>query len=165
VAPLPLNQRASFDPRVRVVMDFVREHISDPRRLTLKKAAHVANVTPEHFCRVFRGRTGASFSEWQCAYRMQHAKGLMLDGWIQIRAVGAAVGYSHASTFGRVFKRHEGISPRQLRPFASAYPDLVEALRLGNAALVFRVGPLARRRPTALPALQLLAQQLDQLSA
>lgn len=159
---LPINPRGLLDSRVRSVTDHLRENISDPRRLSLSEAARLANVSPEHFCRVFRERTGVSFSEWQRGYRMEYAKGLILDGWIQLRAVGVAVGYDHASTFGRVFKRYQGVSPRQLRPFASAYPELVDTLRVGNARLVLRVGPLAWHNPTALYALALLAQRLHQ---
>lgn len=164
VTRLAINPRAFFDPRVRVVADYVREHISDSRRLSLAEAARLANVSPAHFCRVFHERTGVSFSEWQCAYRMEYAKSLILDRWMQVGAVGAAVGYDQASTFGRVFRRYHGVSPRRIRPFAAAYPDLVDALRAGNARLVLRVGPLAWRNSTALPALELLAQRLHQLS-
>jgi AraC-like DNA-binding protein len=156
------NARAIFDPRVRVVADFVREHISDPERLSLAAAARLANVSPEHFCRVFRARTGLSFNEWQCAYRMEYAKGLILDRWMPIGVVGVAVGYGHASTFARVFKRYEGVSPRELRAFATAYPELVNALRTGNSRLVFRVGPLVSRNCRALPLLERIAQRLRQ---
>jgi AraC-like DNA-binding protein len=159
-----INPRAFLDPRVRVVADYLRDHISDPRRLSLAEASRLANVSPEHFCRVFHARAGVSFSQWQCSYRMAHAKELILDRWTQLGTVAAAVGYDHASTFGRVFKRYEGVSPRQLRPFVTAYPDLVDALRAGNARLVFRIGPLAWQNSTSLGVLALLAQRFHRLS-
>jgi AraC-like DNA-binding protein len=157
----PLKERAFFDPRLRRVADHVREHISDPARLSLADAARLANVSPEHFCRLFHRSTGLSFCEWQSAYRMDCAKGLILETWTQIGLVARAVGYDHAATFCRVFKRYEGISPRQLRPFAAANPNLVDALRAGNARLVFCIGPWAERNSVALHLLEALAQRLD----
>ena len=159
-----MSPRAILDPRVRVVTDFVREHISDPRRLSVADAARLACVSPEHFCRIFRARTGLSFTEWQCAYRMEHAKRLILQKWIPIGAVALAVGYDHAATFTRVFRRYEGVSPKRLRPFANAYPDLADALRMANSLLVFRVGPLALDNCSALSLLELLADRLRRVS-
>ena len=153
------------DPRVRVVVNFVHEHVSDPRRVSLAQAARLANLSPEHFCRLFRARTGLFFSDWQCAYRMEHAKRMILDRWIPVAVVGVAVGYDHAATFTRVFKRYEGVSPKELRPFAAHYPELVDALRSGNARLVFRVGPLAwQDNSQALHLLELLAERLRRVS-
>ena len=159
-----LNPRAIMDPRVRAVAEFVREHISDSRRLSLIDAARLANVSPEHFCRVFRARTGLSFTEWQCAFRMEHAKCLILDRWIPLAVVAVAVGYDHAATFTRVFKRYEGVSPKELRPFANTYPELADALRSANARIVFRVGPLAWRNRPVLSLLEILADRLGQVS-
>jgi AraC-like DNA-binding protein len=155
-----IDVNAIVDPRVRTVTRFVREHLSDPHRLSLVDAARLTNVSPEHFCRIFRARTGVSFADWQGAYRMEHAKGLILDRWMPIGIAGMAVGYDHASTFVRVFKRYEGVKPKELRPFANTYPDLVGALRSCNARLVFRVAPLAGRDSPAVAMLERLAQWL-----
>lgn len=151
---------AIVDPRVRVVIEFVRAHISDPRRLSLEQAARLANVSREYFCRLFRASTGLSFSEWQDTYRMRHAKCLILDRWIPVAVARRAVGYDHAASFTRVFKRCEGINPKELRPFAAQYPELVVALRTSKSQLIFRVGPLARNCPD----LSLLAQLAERLA-
>jgi len=95
---------------------------------------------------------------------MEHAKCLILDSWMPIAVVGVAVGYDHAATFTRVFKRYEGVRPRELRSFAAAYPELMDALRTSNSRVVFRVGPLASLNSPAWPLLELVAQRLRRSS-
>jgi AraC-like DNA-binding protein len=140
-----VNQRAFLDPRLHAVDEYLRAHLSDPNRLSLKEAALIANVSAEHLCRRFHERVGTCFTDWQCAVRTEAAKCLIVQRHVQLRAVGRAVGYSDGSTFGRVFKRYEGVTPRQLRPFVDAYEELAPVVCACTAELVFRIGPLSLR--------------------
>jgi hypothetical protein len=77
--PTPQSDGASrcqpasvLGPRLRAVQEFLCAHLRDPKRLSLKGAAHIAHVSPEHFCRLFHKRVGARFMDWQGAYRALH---------------------------------------------------------------------------------------------
>lgn len=136
-----INERAFLDPRLHAVDEYLRTHLADPKRLSLKAAAHIANVSPEHLCRLFHERVGTCFSDWQCAVRTEEAKRLLVQRHVQVRTVGRAVGYNDASTFGRVFRRYECATPRQVRPFVDAYSELAPVVCSCTAGLVFRIGP------------------------
>jgi transcriptional regulator GlxA family with amidase domain len=159
-----INQRAFLDPRLHAVDEYLRTHLSDPNRLSLKEAAQIANVSPEHLCRMFHERVGACFTDWQCAVRTEKAKRLMVQQYVQLCGVSRTVGYSDGSTFGRVFKRYEGVKPRQLRPFVDAYEELAPVVCSCTAELVFRIGPPCLRNHESLAVLLELAELLRRKS-
>jgi AraC-like DNA-binding protein len=140
-----INERAFLDHRLRAIEEYLRAHISDPKRLSLTHAARVANVSPEHLSRMFHERVGAPFTDWQCAVRTEAAKRFIVNGLLQLHVVGRAVGYERYETFCRVFKRYEGVPPRHLRWFVTEYPELAPAVCSFTALLVFRIGPLLSR--------------------
>jgi len=129
MATFPINESAFDDPRFRAVVSYLEQHISDPKRLSLRQAACIANLCPEYFCRLFRQRVGVGFTDWQCAFRMEHARRLILDQRRRTcTSVGPAVGYENSSTFGKVFKRHHGVTPGQLRKLVTTSPEIRDAL-------------------------------------
>ena len=95
-----IHPRAFLDHRLRAVDAYLRSHLSDPKRLSLTSAARIANVSPEHLCRMFRERAWVSFVDWQCAVRTAEAKRLVVEEDAQLRAVARAVGYANESTLG-----------------------------------------------------------------
>ncbi|HEY8555676.1 MAG TPA: helix-turn-helix transcriptional regulator [Burkholderiales bacterium] len=137
-----IKQRAFLDRRLRAIDEYLRAHLSEPSRLTLAEAARIANVSPEHLCRLFSHRVGACFTDWQCAVRTERAKRMIVEQSVQLRAVGRAVGYGHQATFVKVFKRYEGVAPGAIRRFVESYPELAPAVCCCTAAFVFAIGPL-----------------------
>jgi AraC-like DNA-binding protein len=161
VARLPIRQLAFDDPRLRAVADYLLHHISDSPRLSYRKAAGIAAYCPEHFSRMFHERTGVRFVDWQCAVRMEHAKPKLLLDRMQLGAVGRAVGYQHLSTFGRVFKRYEGVTPLRFRAFGRAHPEMRTMLTSASwPKLVFSVVALNEVQPCFAPLLTAIADRL-----
>lgn len=156
------NVSAFADPRLRPVLKYLHEHLADLDRLPLAKAACMAHLSPEHFSRFFRQRTGIGFGAWQTAYRMERAKCLLLQSRLPISSVGLAVGYGDATTFGRAFKRHKGLTPRQLRKLNYRNPGLHSALqRLRWPGLVLDLCLLGDSQPGFLVFLRLAAKSLS----
>jgi two-component system response regulator YesN len=56
-----------------------------------------------------------TFAEWNARTRVAEAKGLLRIADLSITAVAANVGYEDVTTFERVFRRLEGISPREYK--------------------------------------------------
>ena len=152
------------DPRLLAVLTYLRDHLSDPERLPLAKAARIANMSAAHFSRFFRRRVGVCFRDWQCAFRTDHAKRLLLESCMHLDKVGSAVGYEVQSTFGRVFKPYAGITPRELRMFAYDHPELHDALiRTRWPKFVVQLTALGKRDASTLAVLQSLAVRLSEL--
>lgn len=145
-----INERAFLEPRLRAVDEYLRAHLSDPKRFSEAAAARIANVSPGQLCRLFRERVGARFMRWQFAVRTEEAKRLIVEQSLTLQRVSELVGFQHYETFCRVFTRIEDVSPKWPRPFVLYHPDLAALVCSHTAGFVLRVAPLARSNPDAL---------------
>ena len=99
---------------------FVREaqaYISDHYRedLSLQDVAEHVHLNPSYFSSLFKKKQGMGFSEYLVHYRLEAAKRLLADPSMSIAAVGAAVGYSDAAYFSKLFTKTVGIRPKDFR--------------------------------------------------
>jgi AraC-like DNA-binding protein len=104
---------ACNDRRVARVLRYVLEDLT--RRATCATAARVAGLERAYFSKLFRSVMNVSFTEWNACVRVAEAKRLLRAIDLSITAVGASVGYDDVTTFERVFKRLEGVCPREHR--------------------------------------------------
>lgn len=95
------------------VTEFVDAGVGGP--LTLDRLAEVARLSPFHFARAFRASTGLAPHQFVMARRMHRATTLLLGSADSVADVARAVGLSNASHFRRVFRRHMGVLPGDLR--------------------------------------------------
>ena len=85
------------------------------KRFTCAGAAQVAGLERAYFSKRFRSVMSVSFSTWNARVRVEEAKRLLHAIDLSITAISASVGYDDVTTFERVFKRLEGICPREHR--------------------------------------------------
>jgi len=90
--------------------------------LTLNRLAAVAMLSPYHFARAFKATTGLPPHQFVTARRMDRAKSLLLDQRHAVPEVAYAVGLSNIGHFRRVFRRHLGLNPGELRRTARMDP-------------------------------------------
>lgn len=83
--------------------------------LTLEQLAETANISQQHFCRVFKAHMGMRPMEYLARKRVSAAKSLLDDEKLSVAETGKAVGYPNQSYFGVVFKKYTGISPLEYR--------------------------------------------------
>lgn len=84
-------------------------------RQTLDTLSKVAGLNAPYFCRMFKRVTGIKFTDWNARVRVDEAKRLLGLIDMPITVVGASVGYPDLTSFERVFKRYESMSPREYR--------------------------------------------------
>ena len=72
-------------------------------------------MSVQHFCRVFKAKTGMRPMEYLAKKRIAEAKLLLLNTGESIGYIAASVGYSDQNYFGMVFKKYEGITPSEYR--------------------------------------------------
>ena len=101
------------DRRVARVLLYVTQDLT--RRATCAAAARVAGLERAYFSKRFASVMRVSFTEWNARIRVDEAKRLLLAIDLSITAVGASVGYDDVTTFERVFRRLEGMCPREHR--------------------------------------------------
>jgi AraC family transcriptional regulator len=110
---------ARLDPlRLDKVDALIGDRLSEPLRLDA--LASEAGLSRWHFLRVFRRTTGLSPAAYLAARRAEAARALLTDTPMPVAAVARAVGYANVHHFRRVFVRHHGASPTEVRSsFAS----------------------------------------------
>lgn len=83
--------------------------------ITTETLAGLSGVTVQHFCRVFRAETSMRPLEYIARRRIAQAKSLLLNTDTEIGEIGRLVGYEDRNYFSIVFKKLEGVSPRDYR--------------------------------------------------
>lgn len=73
------------------------------------------NLSIDHTAKLFKQIAGMPPSEYVQSIRHREARRLLRESELSIENVGSIVGYSDIHYFSRIFRRHEGISPREYR--------------------------------------------------
>ncbi|HYE07483.1 MAG TPA: AraC family transcriptional regulator [Planctomycetota bacterium] len=112
------RRRARVDPSGLAVERARRFALTDlGRAIRLDDLARAAGLSPFHFARVFKARTGASPIDWLRGARLARAQELLRAGE-DIKRVARAVGYGSAAHFTTAFTRQVGYPPGAFRDHA-----------------------------------------------
>ncbi|UMY64709.1 AraC family transcriptional regulator [Flavobacterium sp. HJ-32-4] len=95
------------------VVEFIRSNIRES--LTLKILSDRACMSASSFYRVFKRETGMSPIDFVLHEKIRHAKKLLRDPYLQVNEVGYMAGFDDPNYFIRLFKKQEGITPKQFQ--------------------------------------------------
>ena len=104
----PADHRARL---VAQVQEYIRGNID--KRLSLNDVASVFNFSPNYLSQLFAHSGSGGFVEFVTAERVARAKRLMATGDLKVYEISSRVGFESAFYFSKVFKKLEGISPRE----------------------------------------------------
>ncbi len=85
------------------------------KKITLKEAAKIANMTEVSFSRFFKSNTGISFIDNLIDIRLGHASRLLIDTNYSINEIAYSCGFNNISNFNRLFKKKKNYSPKKFR--------------------------------------------------
>ena len=94
-------------------VSYIEKHYGED--ISLQNLAEICGVSTQHFCRLFREEMGMRPMEYVARKRISEAKVALYDSDASIAQIGQKVGYADPNYFGIVFKKYEGISPREFR--------------------------------------------------
>ncbi|GGD56944.1 response regulator transcription factor [Paenibacillus nasutitermitis] len=112
---------------VKKSVDYINNHFSENLSLTL--VAEHLGISSSYLSRLLRQETGINFVDLVYKARIDAAKRLLKDPRNKVNEVGEMVGYKEYAYFYQVFKKIEGISPKEYKNrgnemrSASANPD------------------------------------------
>ncbi len=95
------------------VLDYVETHLTEEIRL--EALAAIAGMSKSHFIRAFRAATTRTPYAYVIGQRLARATQALRSSDDSVARVGAAAGFTSASCFSNVFRRHFGLSPAEYR--------------------------------------------------
>ena len=93
------------------VQDYIRQNLN--KRLSLNEVASAFNFSPNYLSQLFAQWGESGFVEFVTATRVNAAKDLMTSTDLKIYEISERVGFESAFYFSKVFKKVEGMSPRE----------------------------------------------------
>ena len=93
------------------VVEYIQRNLKED--INLKKLSAFASMSTTSFYRFFKRELGMSPIEFILKEKIKCAKKLLKNPNIQINEVCYLSGFENANYFSRLFKKHEGITPKQ----------------------------------------------------
>ena len=113
----PVRREEDEDVRTTLIRaeisSFIEAHYRED--ISMQDAAATLRYSDAYFCKLFKQCFKVNFSAYLNEFRVNKARQLILDPRLSLKDVGAAVGYSDANYFTRVFKRLTGKTPSEYR--------------------------------------------------
>lgn len=94
--------------------EYMDEHYTD-ENISLNDVANVANVSANYLSAVFSQNMKMTFVEYITNKRIEHAKKLLRSTGMSSAEIASEIGYKDPHYFSFVFKKMQGVSPREYR--------------------------------------------------
>jgi two-component system response regulator YesN len=107
---------------VQKACDYIKENYNDPDISLNTVAAHVA-LSPAHFSTIFAQEMSETFIDHLTAVRMEKVKELLVSTDEKIVSIAFSVGYNEPNYLSYLFKKREGLSPKEYRLQKKAQPS------------------------------------------
>ena len=104
-----------FRPEIWTALDSVEESIRQSTPFSVDALADQAGLSTDHLSRLFKEATGWPPMDYFQRRRIHHACTWLLNPRHSITDVALALGFSDAAHFSRLFRQHQGLTPRDYR--------------------------------------------------
>jgi AraC family transcriptional regulator len=92
-------------------LEFIDENLGN--NLSLAEVSAIVEMSPYHFCRLFKRSTGLSPIQYVKRERIQTARRLLAEHRLSLVEVALQLGFSDQSHFTRTFRAEVGVTPSQ----------------------------------------------------
>ncbi len=107
------NLKTKNEVLVKRFLEIVNLHFKEERGMEFY--ANKLFLTPKYLSKVIKDTSGKSGNEWIDSYVILEAKALLNSTTLNIQQISDRLNFPTQSFFGRYFKRHVGVSPKQYR--------------------------------------------------
>lgn len=101
------------EERVKALISYIRSAYSE--ELTVSDLAAVSGFSRSELYRSFSVYANCDPMEYVSSCRLSAASQLLIEGEMGVTEIALATGFSSAAYFGKFFRRHTGLSPREFR--------------------------------------------------
>lgn len=109
-----VEQTRSEKRQILTIKDYIADHYPDPA-LSVSSISRYLHMSASHVCTLFKKETGETINGYLTEYRLERAKKYLDESLLSIADVGAKIGYKDNSYFGRIFRKHVGMTPLEYR--------------------------------------------------
>lgn len=92
------------------VKKYIETHIDE--KLTLNDVSAVFGISPNYLSQLFKKYNDTGFNDFITQKKIAKAKQLMNDGSLKLYEIADQLGFENSFYFSKVFKKVEGVSPR-----------------------------------------------------
>lgn len=114
-APEIAGRKSAGLERINKSFQFISENYR--KNITLKDAAQAVGFSEFYFSRLFKEITEKSFHQYLNEFRVKKAKMMLMDSDCTVAQAAYTSGFSSITTFDRLFRKLNGISPQEFRKF------------------------------------------------
>lgn len=93
---------------------YVAENFCDPN-ISLMSVARYVGLSSAHFSTIFSQTVGRSFISYLTSMRIERAKVLLATTNLKLAAIAMEIGYNEPNYFSHVFRKAEGVTPKEYR--------------------------------------------------
>ena len=98
---------------VQSIIEYMEKEYNED--ISLDRIAKNMYVSPVYISKIFKEETGDSPINYLIKIRLAKAEEMLKESTLSIKAIAQNVGYSDAYHFSKLFKKHYGISPSQVK--------------------------------------------------
>jgi AraC-like DNA-binding protein len=103
----------SYHPALSKAIAYLEQRRYDP--VSMQQLTDVSCVSEGYLTALFKRHLAVGPIHYQQRLRMERAKQLLAMPYLSVSQVAHEVGYGDANYFGRIFRKHTGVSPRGYR--------------------------------------------------
>lgn len=95
------------------IKNYINSNIN--KYITLDDLSKYTGLSAKYICAVFRKGTGTTVVDYINTAKINKAKEYLLNGGLNIDEISMLVGIENSTYFSRMFKKYEGVCPRDYR--------------------------------------------------
>ncbi len=107
------RRQRSHNDAISMAIEYMKNNLDQP--ITRDEVARMCNMSYSYFSRVFRQKTGHTFTGLLNRFRVQQACSLLEDESKRIYEAAYEAGFTDQSYLTKVFKKYVGMTPREYR--------------------------------------------------
>lgn len=111
-----ISDRKSITAKDRIIVEKIQRIITanygDPE-LKVNDIADCLCYTSAYICMIYKKVTGMTINDSLNLYRIEKSRKFLENSSMKMAEIAARVGYSNENYFSKVFKKYEGISPKE----------------------------------------------------
>ena len=107
------NDLAGIDNNMARLLQYIDEHFT--QEISVESISNTFNYDYHYFCRMFKRKTGKTFSEYMGFLRIHTAEWLLITTDNTVSDIGNQIGYSSHKSFLRAFKKKNNMIPTEYR--------------------------------------------------